>query len=528
MTTQTQRAILLVVAPSGSRFGSELAKALAAAGLRDVRVSRTTAELAGLVSSGTRFRLAVVISQTADSADTLVEFVRDTRLAMNVFFVGPSLASSNGVRVLPTPIGSDQVVSAICAEFGTPAPAGRSPIESSTVTPPPKTRTGSARVDSRVASGQPPSVPDPGRGTPNPAHVSPALAYTDETMEFPPPQETRASASSRSRAVGAVATSDTPAPDADRASRSGPVIPAHPVPEHKPARRQPTSVAGMRMSTSLDLHGPRSSKRIPRQIGDFVIERELGAGGMGMVYLGSHVTLELPVAIKLLLPGADARDVMRFYREAKVAARLDHPHIVRILSAGAWEDTHYIAMQFIDGDTMKGVLERAGPVPVNRATQLLTQALSALAHAHQRKSIHRDIKPDNMMLTKEGDLKITDFGLARSTGSDDVRLTRTGNIIGTPAYMPIEQWNGEDIDHRADLYSLGASFYQLLTGHLPYDAETRGKLVRAMLTGKYTPIRDYRPDVPPALAQTIEKLMQQDPADRPQSARDALQMLRQR
>lgn len=294
-------------------------------------------------------------------------------------------------------------------------------------------------------------------------------------------------------------------------------------PRHQPPALRASALR--RFSSSIELHGDAGTQRIPKKIGDYRIERQLGVGGMGAVYLGVHETLDIPVAIKLLMPGADARDVMRFYREARLAARLDHPCIVRVLGAGEWEQTHYIAMQFIEGDSARTVLDQNGPMPADRGAFLLEQALSALSHAHGRHCIHRDLKPDNLMITPDGDIKITDFGLARSTGADDMRLTQPGKVLGTPEYMPVEQWHGETVDHRADLYSLGATFYVILTGEMPFEGKTHSELVRNVMAGNFTPLAKRRPDLPRALARTVEALLQRDANRRPQSAQAASAIL---
>jgi eukaryotic-like serine/threonine-protein kinase len=245
-----------------------------------------------------------------------------------------------------------------------------------------------------------------------------------------------------------------------------------------------------------------------RRFGGYEVLEELGSGGMGKVYRAKNVTLERIVALKTLAHqfSTDQVFVQRFLKEARAAARLNHPNIVQIYDFGCEEDVYYLAMEYVDGQSLRTLLKR-GRFSERDAVALIRQAVRALAVAHAEGIVHRDIKPDNLMLTAKGELKLVDLGIAKRV-DEDQGLTQTGQAVGTPQYISPEQIRGvKDIDARADVYSLGATFYQLVTGYAPYRA-TSGALVMAMhLTYPLPDPRTYEPDLSEGVCRVLSKMM---------------------
>ncbi|HET7352554.1 MAG TPA: Stk1 family PASTA domain-containing Ser/Thr kinase, partial [Gaiellaceae bacterium] len=251
--------------------------------------------------------------------------------------------------------------------------------------------------------------------------------------------------------------------------------------------------------------------------GRYQIQRKLGAGGMADVYLAEDQELGRRVAIKIL-NGRHANDdqfIERFRREAKNAAALNHPNIVSIYDRGEAEDTYYIAMEFLDGRTLKELVVSRGAAPLNVAIEYARQILSALRFAHRHGIVHRDIKPHNVLVDAEGRVKVTDFGIARAGTS---QMTETGSIVGTAQYLSPEQARGGEVDPRSDLYSLGVVLYELLTGKTPFDGETPVEIAMKHLSNAPKPPSKLRPDVPPELDKVVLRALAKDPDDRYQSA----------
>jgi hypothetical protein len=211
----------------------------------------------------------------------------------------------------------------------------------------------------------------------------------------------------------------------------------------------------------------------PRMLGHYELVRMLGRGGMGEVWLGRDVKLDRLVAIKTMRReiAADESLIARFYREARAVAKLNHPNIVHINHIGEQDDLLYFAMEYVDGSSLAERLKLAGRMPFGEARRILQQTVEGLGYACDNGIIHRDIKPANIMLTKSGHVKIADFGLAKFL-SGDSQMTATGSSMGSPSYMSPEQAKGEHADHRSDIYSLGITFYYMLTGELPHTAST--------------------------------------------------------
>ena len=258
------------------------------------------------------------------------------------------------------------------------------------------------------------------------------------------------------------------------------------------------------------------------------LERELGGGGMSRVFLAEETALGRRVVLKVLPPELAALvSSDRFQREVRLAAALQHPHIVPLLAAGAAGDILYYTMPFVEGESLRARLAREGELPVGEAVRLLREVTDALAYAHRQGIVHRDIKPDNILLSQQHAV-VTDFGIAKALtaagGSSGV--TATGVSIGTPTYMAPEQATGEaQVDHRADLYSLGAMGYEMLTGEPPFRGATAQALIAAQLTRTAPPLTEARAAVPPELAAAIHRCLEKRPADRFQRAEDLLAAL---
>jgi eukaryotic-like serine/threonine-protein kinase len=253
--------------------------------------------------------------------------------------------------------------------------------------------------------------------------------------------------------------------------------------------------------------------------GRYRIVRKLGTGGMANVYLAEDQELGRSVAIKILdeRHAADEQFVERFRREAKNAASLSHPNIVAIYDRGEAEGTYYIAMEYLDGRTLKELLVRFGTPPVKIAIGYTRQILSALAFAHKYGLVHRDIKPHNVLVDSGGHVKVTDFGIARSESS---QMTEAGSIIGTAQYLSPEQARGAPVDQRSDIYSVGVLLYELLTGAVPFTGDTPVEIAMKHLSAVPEPPSKKRPDVPRGLDLAVIRALAKDPEDRFQSAEE--------
>jgi serine/threonine-protein kinase len=251
--------------------------------------------------------------------------------------------------------------------------------------------------------------------------------------------------------------------------------------------------------------------------GRYQVVRKLGAGGMANVYLAEDQELGRRVAIKILNDrhANDEQFVERFRREAKNAAALSHPSIVSIYDRGEAEGTYYIAMEFLEGRSLKELIVQRGPAPVAVSVEYARQILSALRFAHRHGIVHRDIKPHNVLVDSEGRVKVTDFGIARAGTSE---MTEAGSIVGTAQYLSPEQARGTDVDQRSDLYSLGIVLYELLTGTLPFTGDTPVEIAMKHLSTVPEPPSARRPEIPRDLDLIVTRALAKDPADRYQSA----------
>jgi beta-lactam-binding protein with PASTA domain len=254
--------------------------------------------------------------------------------------------------------------------------------------------------------------------------------------------------------------------------------------------------------------------------------RRLGVGGMAEVWCAEDEVLGRRVALKLL-GGRYTEDPdfhERFRREAQAAAGLTHPNIVGIFDRSEWDGTPYIAMELVDGRTLKELVIERGPLEPGVAVNLTEQILSALGYAHRRGIVHRDVKPQNVILDSEGQAKVADFGIARAGHSE---MTETGAIVGTVAYLSPEQAQGQPVDRRSDLYSAGIVLYELLTGRVPFEGEAAVSVALKHVSERPVPPAQLRPGIPPALEAVVMRALEKDPARRYQSAEEFIAALEQ-
>ncbi len=254
--------------------------------------------------------------------------------------------------------------------------------------------------------------------------------------------------------------------------------------------------------------------------GRYKVVRRLGSGGMANVYLAEDQELGRRVAIKILNDrhAHDNQFVERFRREAKNAAGLSHPNVVSIYDRGEAEGTYYIAMEYLDGRSLKELIVSRGPAPVPVAIDYARQILAALRFAHRNGIVHRDIKPHNVLVDGEGRVKVTDFGIARAGAAS--QMTEAGSIVGTAQYLSPEQAKGTAVDQRSDIYSLGIVLYELLTGRVPFTGDTPVEIAMKHISETPVPPSQLRPDVPRDLDFVVMRALAKDPADRYQSAEE--------
>ena len=311
----------------------------------------------------------------------------------------------------------------------------------------------------------------------------------------------------------------------------------------RPAIAAFDDMANVVVGTTRDTRGNNMSREAQDRFAAavahvFHIEREIGRGGMAVVYLARDRKHDRPVAIKVLRPELTAAvDRARMVREIRLTARLQHPHIVPVLDSGDADGTLWFAMPYVAGESLRARLGQ-GPVPVAEAVAILRDIAGALAYAHAQRVVHRDIKPENVLLSS-GTAVVTDFGIAKALavattrapasgarGTGDGTLTEVGASLGTPAYMAPEQVVGDAaVDHRADLYALGVLAYELLAGTHPFAGRVSVALLAAHLTEMAPPLGGRRPEVPGPLAALVHRMLAKQPADRPPSAEQVLRDL---
>jgi serine/threonine-protein kinase len=254
------------------------------------------------------------------------------------------------------------------------------------------------------------------------------------------------------------------------------------------------------------------------KLGRYQLEREIGRGAMGVVYLGRDTAINRMVAIKAIPLAAEFSDAelvearARFFREAETAGRLNHPNIVTIYDVGEERGLAYIAMEYLKGRHLSDYAKSNNLLDARKVLEIIARTAEALGFAHKQQVVHRDIKPANLMYDPSTDvLKITDFGIARLSGAGS---TRTGIVLGTPSFMSPEQLEGRTVTGHSDLFSLGVSLFQLLTGQLPFTADSMTGLMQQIAEAPHPPLRAFRPDLPACVESVIDRALAKNPEAR--------------
>src|SRR5262245_8978397 len=253
---------------------------------------------------------------------------------------------------------------------------------------------------------------------------------------------------------------------------------------------------------------------MPEQIGKYHIIERIGRGGMGTVFKARDPVLDRMVALKVISSEGDVTEELkqRFYREAQACAKLSHPNIVVVHDLGEDSGQLFIVMEFLDGQELKYLIEQRR-LSLEEKLSLMVQVCDGFHFAHQNNIIHRDIKPGNIFVLRNGQVKILDFGIARIAAGTDPGLTRTGLIMGTLRYMSPEQARGR-VDHRSDIFSIGAVFYELLGGRPVFDSPDPMEILEKMRSEQPVPLAELDPTIPPELASLVERAIRKDPAQR--------------
>src|SRR4051812_8005249 len=254
---------------------------------------------------------------------------------------------------------------------------------------------------------------------------------------------------------------------------------------------------------------------VKKELGaDYRIENELGRGGMAVVYKAVETALDRAVALKVIPPetGRGGQAAERFRREARLAASLDHPNIIPVYRVGQAGPLHYMAMKFVEGRAVDAVIEQQGALPLSVCISILRSSASGLAFAHERKIVHRDIKPANILVDKDGRVMVSDFGIARAL--EEVSMTASGMMIGTPYYMSPEQCGGQKVSPQSDQYSLGIMGFQMITGEVPFNADSMVGVIQHHYMTPVPDIRAVRSDVPQELLDIIYCSLNKAPEDR--------------
>ena len=263
------------------------------------------------------------------------------------------------------------------------------------------------------------------------------------------------------------------------------------------------------------------------QIGKYKIVKKLGQGGMGEVYLGEDTKLGRKAAIKVLSKALAGKGdfVERFYREARSMAKMNHDNAVSVYDVDQDDGLHYVAMEFVDGKSMQGWMDKLGKLPVGDALHVTLRCAEALQVAHNQSMVHRDIKPDNVMMTTKGKVKVADFGLAKAT-DEDMSMTQSGTGLGTPYYMAPEQArNAKHVDGRTDIYALGITLYYFLTGKLPFTGNSALEVIMNKEKGQFVAARRITPEVPEKLDLIIDKMIAKDLSVRCKDCAEVIKLL---
>ncbi len=283
-------------------------------------------------------------------------------------------------------------------------------------------------------------------------------------------------------------------------------------PEPKPTSKQPSG------------ENKSSGEQI---LGDFKVLKKLGQGGMGTVYLAQQISLDRPCALKVMMKELVKKPgfLDRFIREARAMAKINHPNVVQCYGVFEEKGLNFVAMELMDGKSMQDWVNELGRMPVADAVLVTCVVAEALQHAHDLNMIHRDIKPDNILVTKKGVIKVADLGLAKST-DEDMSMTQSGTGLGTPHYMPPEQArNAKHVDNRCDIYALGVTMYHFLTGKVPFAGDSIVELITNKEKGVFQPAHRVNPQIPERLSLICDKAMAKDPKHRYQHMRDLVKDL---
>jgi serine/threonine-protein kinase len=273
-----------------------------------------------------------------------------------------------------------------------------------------------------------------------------------------------------------------------------------------------------------EFEAQKSSQRIP----GYKIRKKLGSGAMATVFLAQQLSLDRPVAIKILPKrfSDNEKFIDRFYKEGRAAAKLNHPNIVSAYDVGRAGEHHYFVMEYVDGRTVHDRIARDKRIPEQEAAEIVKQVAKALKHAHERGFVHRDIKPKNIMIARNGIVKLADLGLARAISDEAAAKAEAGRAYGTPYYISPEQIRGEvSIGPAADIYGLGATFYHMVTGRVPFEGKNPSAVMHKHLRAPLQPPDHINPEISAGCAQVIEMMMAKKPRDRYQGADDLLQDL---
>ncbi|NOG55083.1 MAG: serine/threonine protein kinase [Planctomycetes bacterium] len=271
------------------------------------------------------------------------------------------------------------------------------------------------------------------------------------------------------------------------------------------------------------------AQRTTQQIPGYVIKRKLGAGAMAKVYLAKQLSLDRYVAIKVLPKkfSSSAQFIERFYKEGQAAAKLNHPNIVQAYDVGQSGEYHYFVMEYVDGKTVFDVMQDNGRFAEQDAIDIILQIADALHHAHARGFVHRDVKPKNVMMSKDGVAKLADMGLARALSDKEAAEAEAGRAFGTPYYISPEQIRGEvNIGPQTDIYSLGATFYHMVTGQVPFDGANPSAVMHEHLKADLVPPDHVNPKLSPGVSEVIEMMMAKSRRQRYQSCQDLMADLR--
>jgi serine/threonine-protein kinase len=295
---------------------------------------------------------------------------------------------------------------------------------------------------------------------------------------------------------------------------------------HQPAEQQATETQ-LESDEMAPVSDHPSQEKKTTVLGDFRLLKQIGEGAMGIVYKGRDLKIGRDVAVKVLFKHVAKRTkaVERFKREASTMIRLSHPNIVRGIHVDFEQGWHFFAMEYVDGHNLQKWLTRLGRLSVGDALHIALACARALEYAHRLDLVHRDIKPDNILLTRRGQVKVADMGMVKVLDEDN-DLTQTGHGVGTPCYMPLEQAkNGKDADGRSDIYALGCVLYATLTGEPPFRGETIVELIQAKDLGTFKPARRFNREVPERLDLILHKMLAKNPRDRYQNCTEVIRDL---